>query len=122
MSQAKPLALVLEDDPSASEALALLLQDWGAEVVLGVDAVAAMAAVAARTEQLRWIITDYHLGPGADGVSAARLIATIAPKARVLVLTGAPSPQVERHATSAGFEILSKPAPAETILAWLERA
>ncbi len=122
MSHGKPLALVLEDDAGAGEALAILLRDWGAEVVLGADGAAVVAALGQRVTQARWLITDYHLGETTNGVAVARQIKADAPATRVLVLTGSTHGQAERDAAEAGFEIMSKPVPADTILAWLERA
>jgi CheY-like chemotaxis protein len=117
---AKPLALVLEDDDSAREALALLLGDWGAEVAHGIDGAALVAGLDGRTAQARWLITDYNLGASPNGVAAARLIVQRVPHIRVLVLTGSVGATAEREAADAGFEILRKPVPPETILAWLE--
>lgn len=121
MSHGKPLALVLEDDESARQALAFLLRDWGAEVAEGVDGAVVMATLDGRAARARWLITDYNLGKNSNGVSAARGIVQQAPHIRVLVLTGSTGSNAEREAADAGFELLRKPVPPETILAWLER-
>lgn len=123
MPKAKLIALVLEDDVSAREALAFVLKDWGAEVAAGVDGAALIAGLDGRAGQIRWLITDYNLGDGhLNGVAAARLIARQTANLRVLVLTGSVGATAEREAADAGFELLRKPVPAETIVAWLERA
>jgi DNA-binding NarL/FixJ family response regulator len=68
------------------------------------------------------IITDFHLGPDANGVSLARRLREAAPSARVLVLSGSPSGDAQSAATSAGYAFMQKPAPPGDIIAWLEQA
>jgi DNA-binding NtrC family response regulator len=118
----KPLVVVIEDDPASSEALSLILRDWGADVVTAASANAAVAALGARAAETSAIITDYNLGPGPDGVSGVRTLALLAPAARVLVLSGSFHGKATRAAAKAGFELMSKPANAEAIIAWLTRA
>ena len=64
----RPLALIIEDDEASAEALSFIVNDWGAEVLASADGAMAEAAIAGRLDQLRWIITDFHLGDGPDGV------------------------------------------------------
>lgn len=118
---AKPLALIIEDDPASAEALMLILSDWGAEVMHGADG-GVLAAVQQRLTDLRWIITDFHLGAGPDGVSLVKQVKQSAPHARVLVLSGSFHGKATSAAKKAGYEIMQKPARADTIVAWLERA
>ncbi|MEZ6024432.1 MAG: response regulator [Hyphomonadaceae bacterium] len=122
MTPARPLALVIEDDPASSEALTLLLRDWGAEVIQAKSQATADAALSDRFDELRWIITDFHLGDEDDGVSIASRLNQAAPHARVLVLSGSFRKRAEVMATKVGYEVLQKPARAEAILAWLEKA
>lgn len=122
MPRSRPLALVIEDDLASAEALSLILHDWGADVAHGRDGVAAEAAVAACTDDLSWIITDFHLGAGPDGVSVAKRLSRAAPQARVLVLSGSFHGRAMDEAALAGYEVMQKPARAEAIVAWLERA
>jgi CheY-like chemotaxis protein len=110
----------LEDDRSAGEALAFVLRDWGAEVVVAANGRELTDAIGERVAQARWIIADYHLGDSLNGVTVARLISADAPNARVLVLTGSPSRSIEQEAARAGFKLLSKPVPADIILSWLQ--
>lgn len=122
MAPAKPLALIIEDDPASAEALALTLRDFGAEVMHSRDGSVSMEAVESRIQELKWIITDYHLGAGPDGVSLARRLKLSAPQARVLVLSGSFHGKAATAAQNAGYEVMQKPARADTIVAWLKRA
>lgn len=122
MTQAKPLALVIEDDASSAEALSLILRDWGAEVLYAGDGGAVPAVTDQRLDQVRWIITDFHLGRGVDGVTLVQTLKKSAPHVRVLVLSGSFHGRATAAAQDAGFEVMQKPARAEAIIAWLERA
>ncbi|MGE0596380.1 MAG: response regulator [Hyphomonadaceae bacterium] len=120
MPTAKPLAIVIEDDAAAADALTLLLKDLGAEVVRGVRQEDLSQALGARASSVRWIITDFDIGPHENGVALAGRLAADAPDARVLVLSG-DDHRAAAAASSAGFDIMSKPANAEAIALWLER-
>lgn len=122
MSPTKPLALIIEDDSASAEALSLILTDWGAEVAYGRDGDGAAAALGDRASELRWIITDFHLGHGPDGVTLVKKLTQTAPQARVLVLSGSFHGRATDAAALAGYEVMQKPARAEAIVAWLERA
>jgi DNA-binding NtrC family response regulator len=118
----KPLVLVIEDDAAAAESLLLILRDWGAEVVHGQHGEAVTAALGPRFAEVRWIITDFHLGSETDGVTLVKRLRNSAPDARVLVLSGSFSGRATAEAALAGFEVMQKPARAKAIIDWLERA
>jgi len=120
MTTSKPLALIIEDDAPSAEALSMILSDWGAEVIHG-ESADAVAPLSPNFPRLRWIITDFHLGTGPDGVSVVRGLKQSAPRARVLVLSGSFHGRATLEARAAGYEVMQKPARAETIVAWLER-
>lgn len=122
MAADRPLALVIEDDPASAEALALILRDWGADVAHSRDAAGVAAAIGQRRDALRWIITDFHLGAGPDGVTLVKDLAQSSPGARVLVLSGSFHGRAVDAAELAGFEVMNKPARADAIIQWLERA
>ncbi len=119
-SASRPLALVIEDDESSAEALALILSDWGAEVVRGSSGAQAEDVVGGRAGDLRWIITDFHLGDGPDGVTVVRKMSGAAPHARVLVLSGSFHGRAQDAGTAWGYDVMQKPARAQAIVAWLE--
>lgn len=121
MTGKKPLALVIDDDDAAGDALSIVVRDWGADVVLCRSAAAA-AALGDSAARARWIIADFNLGAGATGVDVARGLADTASSARVLVLTACTGGRAEAAAAAAGFSIMHKPARAEAIHAWLEAA
>lgn len=121
MAEAVPLVAILEDDPVSAEALAMVLHDWGAQVVHAVALDDLVSALGPRLAEVRHIITDFHLGDGPDGVSLVLTLASAAPNARVLVLSGSFHGRASAAAAKAGFDVMQKPARAEAIVAWLER-
>ena len=121
MSAARPLVVIIEDDKHSADALALILTDWGADVVHGASPKEALEALGSRADAVGWIITDFHLGPGPDGVSLLPTLARAAPRARILVLSGSSHGRANSAAARAGLELMRKPARAEAIVAWLER-
>ncbi len=116
----RPLALIIEDDEASAEALSFIVNDWGAEVLAGADGAQAEAAIAGRFDQLRWIITDFHLGDGPDGVNVVQRLRNVAPQARVLVLSGSFHGRAQQEAATQGYDTMQKPARAAAIVAWLE--
>jgi len=122
MSRCSRIVAVLEDEPAAAEALALILRDWGAEVAVGANPTAISDQLGPRVAEIRWIITDFQLGAGPDGIALVNDMAASAPRARVLVLSGAVSGRAAAAAAHAGYEIMDKPARPDKIVAWLERA
>jgi DNA-binding NtrC family response regulator len=121
MAPTRPLILLLEDDAASAEALGLVLRDWGADVVHGLDADHVFAAAGGRAGDAIMIITDFELGPNADGVSTAQKLHLGSPNARVLVLSGSLNGKARRAAKKAGYAFMQKPAPARRIIAWMEQ-
>lgn len=115
----RPLVLLLEDDAASAEALELVLRDWGADVVHGVDAPHVLASAGARTRDASMIIADFELGLNVDGVSIAQQLCRGAPNARVLVLSG--NREAGRAARNAGYAFMQKPARARSIIDWIEQ-
>jgi len=120
MTAKKPFVLLIEDDLASAEALSMILRDWGAEVAHAQDAAALPLALGTRAGCVHCIITDFHLGDGPDGVTLARDVQIVAPRSRVLVLSGSFHGKATVAAQAAGFHFMHKPARADDILAWLE--
>lgn len=120
-SKPSRLALLIEDDAAAAEALLLILRDWGAEVVHGPGG-EVIDAIRHRLGDVRWIITDFHLGQAEDGISLVKRLRAEAPGARVLVLSGSFTGRATAEAAQAGFDVMQKPARAKAIIEWLEKA
>jgi DNA-binding NtrC family response regulator len=117
----KPLILVLEDDAASAEALSMVLADWGAEVVHALNADKISGVVGSRLPEIRYIIADYNLGPGPDGVTLVQRLMQLNPHVRVLVLSGSFHGRALEAAVRIGLDVMQKPANPQAILAWLEQ-
>jgi len=122
MSARSNTVVIIEDEPAAADALAMIIRDWGADVAVGSNARPIAEQLGARASEVGWIITDFNLGPGLDGVALVQEFASTAPAAKVLVLSGSFHGKATAAAAKAGYEIMQKPARAEMIVSWLERA
>lgn len=122
MAREKPFVLLLEDDAASAEALAMILRDWGAEVAHAAHGRELTRALNGRSHSIRFVIADFNLGDGPDGVSLAQQVANLAPQSRVLVLSGSFHGRASAAAQDAGFTFMRKPARADAILAWLEQS
>jgi DNA-binding NtrC family response regulator len=119
MSPQGRIVAVIANEPAQAEALALVLRDHGAEVAVGANCTELTAQLGPRVAQIGWIITDFDLGGEIDSLARANDIAASAPDARVLLLSSVID---ARRASHVGFDTMDKPASADKIMAWLERA
>lgn len=113
--------LLVEDDPSASEALAALLTAWGCDVRQAADGEEALAQVQAgfRPEA---VVADLRLGGGEEGDEVIRRVqeATGQPDLPALLVTGdAGTPRV-RQAAAGDVVVLRKPVKPARLRAWLQ--
>lgn len=94
-------AIIVDDEEPARELLRAFLRAWPEVEIVGEagdgdEAIHAAAALAPDT-----ILLDIDM-PRMDGLSAARVLARLACKPAIVVLTGALSRDRERDATTAG--------------------
>lgn len=116
------LVAILEDDPVSADALALILADWGAATMHAYTADDIVARLNGDLEKLHYVIADFNIGEHPNGVEAARALQAAAPHVRVLILTGTFRRRGEAVAQAQGFDVLFKPARADEIIGWLEKA
>jgi DNA-binding NtrC family response regulator len=122
MSSRAASVVIIEDEPVSADALALVLRDWGADVTVGANAKAIADQLGPRLREVGWIITDFNLGDGPNGVTEIGVLTQVAPEAKVLVLSGSMHKQAQNSASRAGYSYMQKPARAENIVSWLEDA
>ena len=109
--------LVVDDDPTTVEALALVLELEGfvVERAGGVDE----ALDAARRTRPSAVVCDLALGPGGDGCAVARAVRAAPELAdtQLLALSGSDDAASRTRAQDAGFEqVLVKPVDAAVLL------
>ncbi|MBI3269190.1 MAG: response regulator [Planctomycetes bacterium] len=91
----RPKALVVDDEDGVRGLLESLLSDLGADVVVAADGVEAIERL--KTEPFGIVIADL-LMPRADGIAVARSARTLYPKALVLMMSAAWTPDARAAA------------------------
>jgi CheY-like chemotaxis protein/anti-sigma regulatory factor (Ser/Thr protein kinase) len=119
--EGQPLRVLLVDnDPLAMDALALVLQRWGFDVVTALDGVEAEAALH-RAPAALWLF-DYHLDDGDTGVLLAQRLATQFGARPTLILSADRGEEVRRAVHEAGLSLLAKPVKPLALKSVLDRA
>jgi len=107
--------LLIENDPSGSEAMAALLERWGCDVAATKSAADAMVRLSELRGAPDAIIADLHLDHGESGLAAVegirRLVRMNVP---AMIITADYSEEAAKEASLYGLEVLKKPVkPAE---------
>jgi two-component system, response regulator PdtaR len=84
---AKPVILLVEDEPLTRMDACQGLQDAGFEVLDAPDAATALKLVRERRD-IAVLFTDVQMPGGMDGVELARIVHTLRPDIRILVTSG----------------------------------
>lgn len=106
---ARPLVLVVDDDPRSRELLQLLLVADGYRVTSAADGPAALESLA--TQAPRVMLVDLVM-PGMDGLELCRRARQTATRERLalVVLSGMDDPETRRTAFEAGADaVMAKP-------------
>lgn len=107
--------LLIENDPSGSEAMAALLEGWGCDVATTRSAAEALLRLSELGGAPDTVIADLHLDHGESGLSA---IADIRQQLKLdvpaMIITADYSEAAAKQASLYGLEVLKKPIkPAE---------
>jgi len=109
--------LIIEDNPDAADALAMLLRTAGHEVTTALTGI--IGVETARTFQPDLVLCDIWLAGELDGLAVARQLRS-APETRhaaLIALSGISDPDDQVNALGAGFDqFVLKPADPERIL------
>lgn len=121
---ASPLVVVVDDDPSIVEGLALVLEGWGYDVLTARSLDELAAGLPATTARPALVLADHFLpgGTGADAVEMVRRHS--AANVPAIILTGDTTPERQAEATAAGYRLMHKPvlpAPLRTAIEELIR-
>ncbi|MEZ2147489.1 hybrid sensor histidine kinase/response regulator [Bradyrhizobium sp. DN5] len=107
--------LLVENDPSGSEAMAALLEGWGCDVATTRSTAEALLRLSELGGAPDAVIADLHLDHGESGLSA---IADIRQQLKLdvpaMIITADYSEKAAKQASLSGLEVLKKPVkPAE---------
>ena len=84
---ARPVVLVVEDEPLTRMDACLSLQDAGFEVLDAPDAESALVLVRERSD-IAVMVTDVQMPGLMDGLMLARVVRTLRPQLRIVVTSG----------------------------------
>jgi CheY-like chemotaxis protein len=107
--------LLIENDPSSAEAMALLLEKWGCDVAKTISAADASERIDALGGAPDAIIADLHLDRDESGLDAINMIRRqIQIEIPAMIVTADYSAEAERETAIHGIELMKKPVkPAE---------
>lgn len=113
------VALVVEDDPEIRALAETLLEETELDVIGCDSAEAALSVLQARGGEVALVFADIHLAGAMDGLQLARAVATLWPRARLVVTSGhtLPRPELPREAV-----FIAKPWRPLDVLVEAERA
>jgi DNA-binding NtrC family response regulator len=112
--------LIIDDEPSIAEALTLILEDQGYEIVLARCGRDGIREAVSRAFDVT--ITDLRL-PDMTGLDVLKAVRAQNPDSRVIVITAYGSTEMIRELKACGaFEVLKKPFLPSEIISLIEGA
>lgn len=116
----RPIALIVEDEPSVRELAAALLEESELRVLECEDAEAAFAALCKHGEDIALIFSDVRLPGLFDGVDLAQRAKVMWPHITMVVTTGYPGARLEALPDNVVY--MPKPWLALDVLVQAEQA
>ncbi len=114
--------IVIDDEASIRNGLGAMLAAWGCDVWTASSWEDCVARLDKLTYEPAAIVSDYHLGPGANGLLAIqRLRAAFDAPIPALLVTGDMTPEIEKEAKCLGVPVLLKPVAARKLHGLLAR-
>lgn len=112
--------LFVDDEPEVRDALEVMLQLRGWEVLTAADGTAALAALRNGFVPDA-LLLDFRLGNGASGLDVLRALREAHCKAPAWLITGDTEPTRIQQARAAGIPVLYKPVDSEHLIETLNR-
>ena len=113
--------LVIEDDALIRQTYAMMLEDWGYEMLGAASGEEAIDRAAQANWEFDAIIADHRLGPGMSGNAAATEIARRGGRCYpTLLITGDTAHERLAEISASGFAMLHKPVEAAELLRTLK--
>ena len=118
----REVVLVVEDEPEVRRIAARALRVAGYEVLDASDGAAALEVIRARGDDIRLVLTDLAM-PRMGGFDVAREMASLAPRAQILFMTGYTSSEaMRRNALRLGYSLIEKPFTPDSLAARVRAA
>lgn len=107
---------VIDDDAAALDAMGVLFETWGAEVVSAGDLPTLLARVGALERFPDLVVADLRLADGHDGVMALnRLRDAVGMRLPGLLVSGDTGAQADAMARASGYTLLGKPVVPDVL-------
>jgi signal transduction histidine kinase/CheY-like chemotaxis protein len=107
---------VIDDDTAALDAMGVLFETWGAEVVGASDTTALLARVGGLERYPDLVVADLRLADGQNGVHAVhRLRDALGVRIPGLIVSGDTSAHADAMVRAAGFTLLGKPVVPDVL-------
>jgi CheY-like chemotaxis protein len=108
--------LVIDDEADIREAMQMLLEDWGCEVLAAPSGGEAVKELRRMQVTPDLIICDYRLREHENGIGAIRAVERHAKKhVPAVLVTGDTAPERLREASASGYQLLHKPVSPEKL-------
>lgn len=118
MVAARPVVLVVEDEPLLRLMAVDMIEEAGFEAIEATDATQAVEILEARTD-IRIVFTDIDMPRGMDGMKLAACIRDRWPPIEIIITSGKPPPRLDDLPARGVF--FSKPFREEEVLAVMRR-
>jgi two-component system cell cycle sensor histidine kinase/response regulator CckA len=109
------LVLVVDDEPSVSNVLRVLLTKNGYRVLLAGNGIEAIEIFAPRSAEIDLVISDLNM-PEMGGDQLARVLPRVKPTVKVLLMSGAGSGGITGEMDLAGAQVIKKPFTSDQLL------
>lgn len=117
----KPAVLIIEDDAAVRDALELVLSLEGYPTRTADGPAAALELFAAHRTEIDVVVSDFHLGPGKNGLELLEEMREVAARdLPAVILSGDTSPVLARIETVSRVALLRKPVDARQLIARME--
>jgi DNA-binding NtrC family response regulator len=112
--------MILDDEEDVCQFMRRILMDFGHEVGTFTEVGDALEWLVSHNPDL--VLLDYRLR-GTDGISVLENIRTRRPETEIIIITGKPSPEIERKASALGIrDYLVKPVEIRDLEYHVNRA
>ena len=112
--------MIVDDEPIVGRRLKPVLEKLGLEVEVFEDPALALARFSGAGFDI--VVSDVRM-KGLDGIALLEQVRSRAPRCKVILVTGYPSPEVAAEAMAKGaFECLAKPLKTDRLRHVVERA
>jgi two-component system cell cycle sensor histidine kinase/response regulator CckA len=109
------LIVVADDDVNVRDITAATLSNHGYHVLAAANGTEAVALIAPRCLEVRGLVTDLDM-PELDGLALTKVVASLNPAIRVLLISASSSPEDPRRTADVTTLFLAKPFSAEKLL------